>query len=205
MIISFHSTLSCIDMWSFSVDVWANVNFNEREWMVDNRIHARVPLQTSRCVWVIGTRVIREVVSPKSPFLLEWWSGKMFVTRVPCSIYRQFHQSLTLPSRYLPWIQPTEGLWDFNKFLVSFVGLMNILPPPKGILSTGQKQSHNIHILNLVTWKFARLSIYYLYDEQLTRKVWKLPKAVNRLDMRNTSDPHLEVFLGVFTDKSHWL
>lgn len=141
---------------------------------------------------------------PKAHFYLGGDLGKCLSLEFPVQP-TDTSISLTLPGRYLPWIQPTEGLWDFNKFLVSFVGLMNVLPPPKGILSTGQKQSHNIHILNLVTWKFARLSIYYMYDEQLTRKVWKLPKAVNRLDMRNTSDPHLEVFLGVFTDKSHWL
>lgn len=46
---------------------------------------------------------------------------------------------------------------------------------------------------------------FYMYDEQLTRNVWKLPKAVNRLDMKNTSDPHIDFFLGVLTDKSHGL
>lgn len=44
-----------------------------------------------------------------------------------------------------------------------------------------------------------------MYDEQLTRNVWKLPKAVNRLDMKNTSDLHIDFFLGVLIDKSHGL
>lgn len=74
-----------------------------------NPFHARVPLQTSRYIGVIW-----EIASPKSPFLLGWWSGKTFVTGVPCPTCRQFHQSLTLSCRYLPCIQLTEGLWTIS-------------------------------------------------------------------------------------------
>lgn len=115
LINSFHLALSCIAMWSFSVDVWANV---ERvDGGQENPSHARLSLQTSRCIWVTGAWLIREVVSPKSPSLLGWWSGKTFVNGVPCPTCRKVHQSLTLPGRHLTWIQLTEGRETLTSFL----------------------------------------------------------------------------------------